>query len=886
MTINLVDILNDHAANLVKQKARQAAAAAGIEARFAAARSSPLPEAAVDEYGFAEPAGVPEDLAEAAPPARARQDTVSDQSATPMLDHALAAARRGIRVIPIPANSKAPDLPKWQEKATTDEAQIRRWAEEHPGCNWGGLTGCILDFDVKHRKRGAEMFDLFQMLFPGTYTQRSASGGYHMFFRPPEGAPPISNATGKLLAKFGKDCGIDVRGAAGQVVLAGSVVDGKAYEVVDDLPIAEAPEDLLALCGKERRKDGVGTAEGIFADHPADVARAVALLRDAEPAVEGQGGDQATYDLACEVRDRGVSESTALQLMLDHWNERCEPVWEVEDLATKVSNAYAHAKDYAGNKSVAADFGAPDPEAQERVEASEPPWGDWPEPEDLWADSRPPPRLPPGLLPSVLERWARDEALRMDDTDPGCFAGAALSTLSGIAPASLEVQVRQTNTGFKVRPILWCVLVGAPGARKTPTLKEAWKPVQGIQGRLDAANRKAREQHHAALSAMGKQKTGTLGAPRPERPRQSFVLIEDATTEAVARALAENGQGVACCVDELRGWLCGFDAYRANGKGKDAGFWLKGKDGSPHRVLRVGSDPIEVVSVAVSVCGGIQPEVLRGMYRDLGADGMLQRFLVFHVASPVSEHDLAPDLDAIARYRAVAEKLWELRGAGEFMPSFRFAPEADRFRREVVAFQQREIRAPDAPAGLCGWLDKLEGEWARIALMFHLIDWADGVESDALDLPLREIGPLNAERAFRFLTEYVFPHELFVHRCADGRRGPDSDAVWIAGYILSHESLEIRQREILRANASLKKLPLEAQARRVAIAMGELCEAGWARRAEAQNGSAPWTINPAVHQRFADIAVRERARRAHAREKISEAGAARRAIRDLTTGGT
>ncbi|MFG1214955.1 DUF3987 domain-containing protein [Xanthobacter flavus] len=877
MTVNLVDILNDHENKVAEHKARQAAEATEIEARFAAARSSAL---AVNEYDFAEPAGAPEGVANAAPAARAQREA----DTVPMLDHALAAARRGIRVIPIPANSKAPDLPKWQEKATTDEAQIRQWAEEHPGCNWGGLTGCILDFDVKHRKRGAEMFDLFQMLFPGTYTQRSASGGYHMFFRPPEGAPPISNATGKLLAKFGKDCGIDVRGAAGQVVLAGSVVDGKAYEVVDDLPIAEAPEDLLALCGKERRKDGVGAADGIFADHPADIARAIEMLESAEPAVEGQGGDQATYDLACEVRDRGVSESTALQLMLEHWNERCEPVWEVEALATKVSNAYAHAKDYAGNKSVAADFGAPDPEAQERVEASKPPWGDWPEPEDLWADSRPPPRLPPGLLPSAIERWARDEALRMDDTDPGCFAGAALSTLSGIAPASLEVQVRQTNTGFKVRPILWCVLVGAPGARKTPTLKEAWKPILGIQQRLDAANRQAREQHHAALSAMGKQKTGTPGAPRPERPRQSFVLIEDATTEAVARALAENGQGVACCVDELRGWLCGFDAYRANGKGKDAGFWLKGKDGSSHRVLRVGSDPIEVDSVAVSVCGGIQPEVLRGMYHDLGADGMLQRFLVLHVASPTSEHDLAPDVDAIAAYRAVAEKLLELRGAAEFMPSFRFAPEADRFRREVVAFQQREIQAPGAPLGLCGWLDKLEGEWARIALMFHLIDWADGVESDALDLPLRQIGSRNAERAFRFLTEYVFPHELFVHRRADGRRGAESDAAWIAGHILSHESREIRQRDILRANASLRKSQPEVRVKRVAAAMGELCEAGWARRAEAQKGSELWTINPAVHQRFADIATRERSRREHVREIIKEAGAAQRHANEMPTG--
>ncbi|UDQ87748.1 DUF3987 domain-containing protein [Xanthobacter autotrophicus] len=797
----------------------------------------------------------------------------------PMLDHALAAARRGIRVFPCWPGTTEPHFRNNLKRATTSEAILRAWWAEWPDANPAGVFDLVIDVDVKDGKRGAEgMADLDALdLLPATYTQRSPTGGWHFFYTAP--GADVPNSVGKIRP------GVDVRGHHGFVLLAGAQRPDGSYEIASPAPIVEAPAELVRLCGERRKRDPAATdLDPALADHPADIARAVELLRAAPPAVEGQGGDQATYCLALEVYDRGVSESTALHLMLEHWNDRCSPPWDTDDLAQKVCNAYRYANDAAGNKSVAADFGAPDPEAQERVEASEPPWGDWPEPEDLWADSLPPPRLPAGLLPSVIERWARDEALRMDDTDPGCFAGAALSTLSGIAPASLEVQVRQTNTGFKVRPILWCVLVGAPGARKTPTLKEAWKPIQGIQGRLDAANRQAREQHHAALSAMAKQKTGAPGAPRPERPRQSFVLIEDATTEAVARALAENGQGVACCVDELRGWLCGFDAYRANGKGKDAGFWLKGKDGSSHRVLRVGSDPIEVASVAVSVCGGIQPEVLRGMYRDLGADGMLQRFLVFHVAGPVSEHDLAPDLDAIAGYRAVAERLWELRGAGEFMPSFRFAPEADQFRREVVAFQQREIRAPDAPAGLRGWLDKLEGEWARIALMFHLIDWADGVESDALDLPLREIGPLNAERAFRFLTEYVFPHELFVHRCADGRRGPDSDAVWIAGYILSHGSQEIRQREILRANASLKKSQLEARAKRVAAAMGELCEAGWARRGEARNDSALWTINPAVHQRFPDIAIRERARRAHASEKIREAGAARRAVRDLTTG--
>ena len=52
------------------------------------------------------------------------------------------------------------------------------------------------------------------------------------------------------------------------------------------------------------------------------------LRSEAAPAIEGMNGDDRTIKVACWLRDLGVSEGAALDLMLSDWNERCEPPWD------------------------------------------------------------------------------------------------------------------------------------------------------------------------------------------------------------------------------------------------------------------------------------------------------------------------------------------------------------------------------------------------------------------------------------------------------------------------------------------------------------------------------------------------------------------------------
>jgi hypothetical protein len=84
------------------------------------------------------------------------------------------------------------------------------------------------------------------------------------------------------------------------------------------------------------------------------------LKHNAPLAIQGNQGDKQTLLVAMDCRDRGVSESMTLELMTEggdeSWNGRCEPPWDVEELQTKIHNAWACAKKQPGNKSAWNEF--------------------------------------------------------------------------------------------------------------------------------------------------------------------------------------------------------------------------------------------------------------------------------------------------------------------------------------------------------------------------------------------------------------------------------------------------------------------------------------------------------------------------------------------------
>ncbi len=292
---------------------------------------------------------------------------------------ALLLAARGLKLVPVHANSKRPIGEDWQRRATSDPTAVASWI--NAGCNYGIAGGheispgrwlVILDCD---RPKPGDPNDGLEQLqafvgshgeaLPRTLMGRSRRGGAHLMLAVPF---QPSNSPGAL-----KGFNVDVRGFGGQVVGPGSEMDGQRYTLADDAPIADAPACIAnalrvaaASMDRDRPKAIIGEL-----DTPERIERAKAFLRERAPlAVEGQRGDDTTVKrVFMPLFDEGVSVETAHGLLLEceierdgrrgAWNDLSSPPWEPDALFAKGRSAWNSKEEPVGSKSVeaaAADF--------------------------------------------------------------------------------------------------------------------------------------------------------------------------------------------------------------------------------------------------------------------------------------------------------------------------------------------------------------------------------------------------------------------------------------------------------------------------------------------------------------------------------------------------
>ena len=259
-------------------------------------------------------------------------------------DAAFALARKGFAVFPLLPGQKRPALGQWQQAATSDVLWVtENWPAGH---NVGISTTGLVVIDVDAGKGGLEELTKLGEL-PPTFTVRSARGGLHLYFKPDPGEKFQTRAHTKSPSgaeRFAIEGvrGVDVRAEGGLIVGPGSVFEGKPYTIALDAPVAPLPRPLADLLRAAHTRAvalaGPATAIGEV-DNPAAVEAARAYLETAEPAIEGQGGDNQTVVVANRAMDFGVSPEMCASLMSDAWDDRCSPPWGLEALQLKCASA-------------------------------------------------------------------------------------------------------------------------------------------------------------------------------------------------------------------------------------------------------------------------------------------------------------------------------------------------------------------------------------------------------------------------------------------------------------------------------------------------------------------------------------------------------------------
>src|SRR5262249_16086615 len=156
----------------------------------------------------------------------------------PNLTAALSLAAAGLPVFPA-GPDKRPLLAGWQEKASTEEGQIRQWWDSYPAALPAVVVGRagLVVIDCDRHPAGNDGIRALRQLVSATGVKlanvpmtKTAHGGAHLFFRQPPGEP-LGNGRGAL------PDGIDVRGAGGFVIAPGAVLpDGGGWQSVNGRP--------------------------------------------------------------------------------------------------------------------------------------------------------------------------------------------------------------------------------------------------------------------------------------------------------------------------------------------------------------------------------------------------------------------------------------------------------------------------------------------------------------------------------------------------------------------------------------------------------------------------------------------------------------------------
>lgn len=259
------------------------------------------------------------------------------------LDLALRLGARGYAVFPL-GEDKAPVLAGGHKRATREPDEILDlWAEAGGRAKGVGICpgACdppliVLDVDRKGAVDGLTALaaidpDLSMALAIGDIepTQRTPSGGIHLFFRS-DGAEH-RNSAGKL------GPGLDTRGTHGYV---------KVY--ADDLPdprdLPEAPAYILELGRKSTDKPRAENPPSVSL--PSAIRAAKFYLRHEAPEATEGARNETAYRVAAQLKNIGLSDADALAMILEYWAPtKCHPPLDEEELAAVVANAYRYSQE-------------------------------------------------------------------------------------------------------------------------------------------------------------------------------------------------------------------------------------------------------------------------------------------------------------------------------------------------------------------------------------------------------------------------------------------------------------------------------------------------------------------------------------------------------------
>ena len=388
---------------------------------------------------------------------------------------------------------------------------------------------------------------------------------------------------------------------------------------------------------------------------------------------------------------------------------------------------------------------------------------EWPDPESVHHSLRPVEALPLSIIPEPLRGWVEDTCYRMQcpldfvATASIVMAGSVIGAGCGVKPKRLDDWV--------VIPNLWGGAVGRPSVvLKSPAIEQALSPLvklemaakedhesecdiyevelAGYRAMKDAAQADMKKAYSGKKNdgqTLEDAKHFLRALEKPDEPAWKRYKTSDATVEKMAVLLSENPRGMLLERDELVGLLASWDR---EDKQTDRAFYLEAWNGyGSYTSDRIGRGTTYTENMCVSIFGGIQPAKLLKYLQQATSgyqnDGLIQRLQLLVYPDEPKQWKLVdqfPNREAKDRFTEIIKKLSEMdfteygaiQDEYDKYPCFRFSNEAQEvFFDWWTELQTVKLQQDDDPI-MIEHLGKFRSLFPSLALIFHLIDIADG----------------------------------------------------------------------------------------------------------------------------------------------------------------
>jgi hypothetical protein len=341
-------------------------------------------------------------------------------------------------------------------------------------------------------------------------------------------------------------------------------------------------------------------------------------------------------------------------------------------------------------------------------------------------------------------------------------------TLLLVAASSLHKTqtelVLHRGQSFSVPPTIFAGLVSESGQKKSPLLKAlVKKPLSVLQREKRVAFQEALTQYEKDITGWDKckseERSSQFPSGKPKQPQQRLYYFTNATGEGLLYQFqAHPDKALLALVDELAGLFASQNKY-SGGRGSDRQDILSAFDGTGATVLRASGTKADIDGLLLSICGTIQPEVLKRLMRDCSdPDGQWARFLFINqplVAAKLSDDD-GSSIDLTGRlldyYRAIDQ-----------LPAREYRLSRKAFKRYQPVYNKLErLRVSHPNPGMRAVYSKMEGYIGRLALNIHVLhELAAGKTLPDAEIPLEHM-----ESAIALAKFYIGQVKLIHASCA------------------------------------------------------------------------------------------------------------------------